>query len=36
MSQEQTQAFINKTQIEPSLQEQLKAEGGTEDRKSVV
>jgi len=30
MSQEQTQAFINKTQIEPSLQEQLKAEGGTE------
>ncbi|KGG27155.1 MULTISPECIES: Nif11-like leader peptide family RiPP precursor [unclassified Prochlorococcus] len=29
MSQEQTQAFIKKVQIEPSLQEQLKSEGGT-------
>lgn len=29
MSQEQIQAFIKKIQIEPSLQEQLKSEGGT-------
>ncbi len=29
MSQEQIQAFIEKAQIEPSLQEQLKSEGGT-------